>query len=122
MLYHDLLLDHYNYPRNQTPLQEYNASSTIHNTSCGDQIHVKMYFFKDILKEIFFEASGCVISRAAASLVSQALKEKKIKEIVAFCNDELLALIGISLGPVRMKCATLILQAIHKGINEMIKN
>ena len=69
-------------------------------------------------KKLVFSGSGCVISQATASMLTEHCIGKNVEEVLALTKDDILKLIGIELGPVRLKCALLALQALQQGIIE----
>ena len=128
-LYQEVLLDHYRRPRNQAALAEPAFTATGHNPLCGDQVKVTLRVADDRVAEIAFQGSGCAISVAAASLMSEAVKGKTLAEAEALfrrfqglvteagaggavpADDPLLGKLVIFAGvrefPARVKCATL---------------
>lgn len=119
-LYHEHIMDHYRYPRNRIPLVNYNAHSSLFNHSCGDEIKIYLLIIESKIQQVSYSASGCVISQAVASMLSQEIKEKSVDQIIAFTIDDLINLIKISLGPVRLKCATLSLQAVQDALRGFV--
>ena len=73
------------------------------------------------LSDLKFTGSGCVISQATASLLGEHVRGKKIETVQSLDKVAVLSLIGISLGPTRMQCALLPLEALQQGINEYLK-
>lgn len=115
-LYQDILLDHYKNPRNSGVLPHATIASGQYNPSCGDRVEVTGTVFDGVLTDVRFEARGCVISVATASLLSEAIKNKCLDEITNIDAQVIRAMIGISLGPTRLKCALLPLNALHDGL------
>ncbi|NRB21805.1 iron-sulfur cluster assembly scaffold protein, partial [Candidatus Dependentiae bacterium] len=108
-LYQQELLDHYYHPRNRGTLPHADFSSGEHNPSCGDSVSMQGIVKNDQLEEIYFQGSGCVISQAAASMVTEKYKNKSLKDILSLDKQNVLDLVGIKLGPTRLKCALLAL-------------
>src|SRR5439155_15051515 len=75
-LYQQVILDHNKKPRNFRRLETANHSAEGFNPLCGDQLTVYLNLPDDAVKEISFEGSGCAISKAAASMMTQAVKGK----------------------------------------------
>lgn len=115
-LYKDYLLDHYRYPRNAGVLANANCSSEQHNPSCGDSVSMTGIILNGIMQDLCFQAQGCVICVAGASLLSDQVKGLTLQEILAFDAQAMIALVGIPLGPTRLKCALLPIYALHEGI------
>ncbi len=125
-LYQEVILDHNKKPRNKGKLDEATNTAEGYNPLCGDHIHVYVDLEEGVIKELKFDGCGCAISTASASLMTEALKGKTIKEVQhifekfhslvtdeepdeAFFEDfdSLMALSGVKEFPVRVKCATL---------------
>src|ERR671939_1543353 len=75
-LYQQVILDHNKKPRNFRRLEEANRTAEGYNPLCGDQLTVYMRLEDDVVKDISFEGSGCAISKAAASMMTQSVKGK----------------------------------------------
>lgn len=135
-LYQDVILDHSKKPRNFHKI-EGACSANGHNPLCGDQLTVYVSLDGDTVKDVAFEGSGCAISTAAASMMTQTLKGKTKAEVEALfeiyhdvvtgkrsgedCLDELgkLAVFsGVSEFPVRVKCASLAWHTMKAAIEE----
>ncbi|MBA3751903.1 iron-sulfur cluster assembly scaffold protein [Candidatus Dependentiae bacterium] len=115
-LYQQELLEHYRYPRNQGVLENAQATAQSNNPSCGDSITIQICSDGERLTNICFQGKGCVISQAAASLLTELSKEKTLRVLASLTKDDMLALIGIPLGPTRLRCALLSLEALHKAL------
>jgi nitrogen fixation NifU-like protein len=123
-LYQEILLDHYQRPRNFGPLAESNHDAEGHNPLCGDRVHVRLRLDGDRVSEIRFEGAGCAISTASASMMTEAVRGRTVEEIEQIFErfralvigdaestgeelGELDALAGVRDFPMRVKCATL---------------
>lgn len=110
--YHAILMDHYQHPRNRGRLESPTFESGEHNPSCGDSVIIFGRVSDNRVIALAFEGKGCVISQAAASLLTEAAINKTTEEIIALDAAWMMELIGIELGPIRMKCALLSLEAL----------
>jgi nitrogen fixation NifU-like protein len=125
-LYQDLILDHNRRPRHYGPLATANRRADGANPLCGDKLSVALEVTGDRIIEIRFEGSGCAISKASASLMSEAVSGRTVPEVMALFDrfrevlmappdqdvdaddlGKLAALAGVRGFPVRVKCATL---------------
>jgi nitrogen fixation NifU-like protein len=124
-LYQQVILDHNKKPRNFRKPQTFNRRAQGNNPLCGDQLTVYLQLENGLLTDVAFEGSGCAISKAAASMMTQALKGKTTDETEKLFQgfhemvtadpdaeiDESLGNLRIFSGvrefPVRVKCATL---------------
>jgi len=123
-LYHDRIIDHYHNPRNYGVLENPDVQCTVTNKSCGDIVTVYLHHKDHKVSTMFHTGEGCVISRAAASLLSEHVSGKSFDELFAYDEEFILNLIKIELGPVRLKCALLPLEALIKALKEIcsVKN
>ena len=115
-LYRERLMDHYRNPRNADRLDNPDFSSGQFNPSCGDVIAFEGCIKRDLLKKVAFSGKGCVISQAAASLLTEKCLDSSLEAILAINKDDMCQLVGMQLGPIRVKCALLPLQALQEGI------
>ena len=83
-LYQTVILDHNKQPRNFGPLEGANRRANGNNPLCGDQITVMLDVEGDVVKDVRFEGSGCAISTASSSLMTQAVKGKSLSEVSCF--------------------------------------
>lgn len=120
-LYKEELLDHYRFPRNKGRLIQAHFESEHYNPSCGDKVSFQGKCANGYLFEIAFDGAGCVISLAAASLLSQEAKNKSILYINSLTAADIFKLIGMELGPTRAKCALLSLYALQQGLQTYMK-
>ncbi len=116
-LYKEELLDHYRHPRNYGELPDAQIRTEVLNPSCGDEIGMQIIIEDDILQKVAFQGKGCVISQAAASLLTEQVLNKSLSFIEALTKDDMLALVGIQLGPTRLRCALLALESLHKALS-----
>ena len=129
-LYQEIILEHGKNPRNHGKIHEFNKDAKGHNPLCGDNVHVYLKLNgQKIVEDISFEGSGCAISMASASIMTDLIKgknEHEAKEIVEdflgmikenpdlkseYLKDDektkLMCLSGVKQYPMRVKCATL---------------
>jgi nitrogen fixation NifU-like protein len=119
-LYQDVLIDHYRNPRNRGVLDHPDFKSGEENPSCGDSVSMYGRVMDDILTAMSFQGKGCVISQAAASMLTQIVLGKNLQEIMQIDAAYMRKLVGIDLGPTRVRCALLALEALQKGIQEYL--
>ena len=85
------------------------------NPLCGDQIRIDLLVEDDTITEVRFCGHGCTISLAAASMLTEEIEGKSLEEVKKLSRDDILDMIGIPLGPVRVKCALLALKVLKAG-------
>lgn len=115
-IYQQQILEHYHQPQNSGKPGDYTHTLRLENLSCGDEITVYLTVKNETITDIHYEASGCAISVASASMLSEDLKGKSIPDIQALSVGDVLKLLGIELTTSRLKCADLPLQAIQKAV------
>lgn len=121
-IYRDLILDHYHNPRNFGHLENPDVVLEDGNVSCGDRITMEVKFSPDkkTLADIRFSGEGCAIDQASASMLTEKVKGKTVKEIQQLGVSDVLEMLGTTLTPSRVRCATLPLEVLHKTIVEFV--
>jgi len=114
--YRQNILDHYQNPRNWGTIEHPDISAEDSNPLCGDRIRMDIKVKDGRVEDVKFSGSGCSISRAAASMLTDEIRGKTLEEVKAMGRDDVLELLGIELGPVRLKCALLALKTLKVGI------
>jgi nitrogen fixation NifU-like protein len=114
--YRQNILDHYQNPRNFGTLEKPDISAEDSNPLCGDKIRIDLRVKNGQIEDVRFSGIGCSISRAAASMLTEEVKGKTLEEVKAIGRDEVLEMLGIELGPVRLKCALLALKTLKVGV------
>lgn len=116
-MYREHILDHYKHPRNFGVLKDPSVDHEANNPLCGDQIRLTFLVDgEDKIKDVKFSGRGCAISQASASLLTTRIKGKPLDEIKAIDRDAVVAMLGIPVSPVRLKCALLSLAVLREGI------
>lgn len=135
-LYQQVILDHNKKPRNFRRLEEANRMAEGYNPLCGDQLNVYMQLEDEVVKDISFEGSGCAISKAAASMMTQSIKGKTKQEAEQLFDEfhrmvtgqldeaatpnnlgRLTIFSGVRDFPARVKCASLSWHTMHAALN-----
>lgn len=120
-MYKEDILGHYHSSPFRGSLEIHDFSSDTSNPSCGDTITFQGKIQSNTLIDIKFTGTGCVISQATASMLSSLCKDKPIEEIRHFDAHVVKSLLGINLGPTRLRCALLSLEALQQGINTYLQ-
>jgi nitrogen fixation NifU-like protein len=136
-LYREVILDHNKNPRNKRRVEDANRHASGYNPLCGDMVSLTLHTEGDKVTDIAFEGEGCAISTASASMMTEAIKGKTVKEaeeifrafqkmvttpgeepeIDDSLDEELQALAGVRGLPVRIKCAILPWHALHAALS-----
>ena len=115
-LYREQILNHYREPRNKGRLESPDISYEDDNPLCGDRVHFDLRLDGDNrVVDVAWDGNGCAISMASASMLSEMIKGKTLDELRHLGKDDILDMLGIELGPVRLKCALLSLKVLKAG-------
>jgi len=120
-LYQEELLEHYKYPKHRTTIPNPDFTGGDYNPSCGDRVAIQGTVHDGVVTAIGFSGSGCVISQAAASMVTEACLGKTVADIQKMTSDDIKTMIKIPLGPTRLKCALLSLYVLQQALNDFLK-
>ncbi len=136
-LYQEVILEHSRHPRNFRTMETANRTAEGYNPLCGDHYTIFLDVADDAIRDISFQGSGCAISKASASMMSQALKSKTTAEAEELfdrfhgvvtgaraggenANPEglgkLAVFAGVASFPTRIKCATLAWHTLHAAL------
>jgi nitrogen fixation NifU-like protein len=121
-LYRDLIIDHYRNPRNTGQLKNADGEAKEANATCGDlvefAVQIRLLSANSYsLKAVKWRSVGCAISTAAASLLSERVKEiDKVDKIKKLTEKDMVEILGGEITPARIKCATLPLAALKKAL------
>ena len=133
-LYQEVILDHSRHPRNFGPAEEANRTARGNNPLCGDRVTVHLTVDDDVIEDARFEARGCAISVASASMMTEIIKGKSETEARELFErfqalvtgkavedesglESLSALSGVKDFPTRIKCATLAWYAMSAALD-----
>lgn len=135
-LYRQVIMDHYQHPRNRGSFEDDSLTVEMNNPSCGDRIYLQFKLDGDKIVDVKFTGEGCSISLASASMMTEAIKGKTIEKALLlselfsrmmlgeeidfekFEMDDIEALQGVSNFPARIDCATLAWKAMEKVTKE----
>ncbi|MHB1628723.1 MAG: Fe-S cluster assembly sulfur transfer protein SufU [Bacilli bacterium] len=137
-LYRQVIMDHYQHPRNQGSIEggvgDETLSVDLKNPTCGDEITLQMKIEEGLVTDVRFKGTGCSISMASASMMTEAIKGKPVAEALALAEEfrkmmkgeefdadrmgDIEALAGVCRFPARIKCATLAWHALERGADK----
>lgn len=129
-IYAEEIIAHYEHPHNKGELKNPSISVHENNPLCGDDLTIYLKINKNRVEDIKFNGSGCAISMASASMLTDFVKGKSLDDIEKMGLPAIIELLGIDPGPARLKCATLSLKTLkeatflyqHKEIDRDTKN
>jgi nitrogen fixation NifU-like protein len=140
-LYQEILLEHNSKPRNFHKLEDADRSADGYNPLCGDKVALYLKLDGDVISDVGFQGSGCAISRASASMLTQSIKGHSVERAEEIFDafhrmltqpgeepdydtlDDLESLAGVAEFPTRIKCAVLAwhtLKAALKGDSDSV--
>lgn len=116
-LYREVIIEHYKNPSHRGKLDPHDISFADNNPLCGDHIQIDLRVDKDgVVTEAMFDGHGCAISQASADLLMETIIGKPLEEVKQLNKQDILDMLGIDLGPVRLKCALLSLKVLKAGV------
>jgi nitrogen fixation NifU-like protein len=116
-LYREIIIDHYKNPQHRGHLDPNDIHFEDDNPLCGDHIEITLRLNgSGNVSEARFDGKGCAISQASADLLIESIIGKPLDEIKSLTKQHILDLLGIELGPVRLKCALLSLKVLKAGV------
>jgi nitrogen fixation protein NifU and related proteins len=116
-LYREEILDHYRSSRHRGPLPDADTTFEDDNPLCGDRIRMDVRLAKDgSIEEVRFSGEGCAISQATASMLCEEVVGKATGDVTGWDKQKVLDLLGISLTPLRLKCALLPLKVLQAAL------
>jgi nitrogen fixation protein NifU and related proteins len=116
-LYREVIIEHYKNPGYRGSLDPHDISFEDENPLCGDHIKIDLRVDENgNIKDAAFDGHGCAISQASADLLLESIIGKNVDEIKHLSKSDVMDLLGIELGPVRLKCALLPLKILKAGV------
>ena len=115
-LYRENILDHYKNPRNHGRLESPDISYEDANPLCGDVLRMDFKLKGDRIEQVRFSGHGCAISQASASMLCEKVEGMSLAEARKLSREDVLEMLGIELGAVRLKCALLALKTLKAGV------
>lgn len=116
-LYREVIIEHYKNPSYRGHLDPHDISFADNNPLCGDHIQIDLRVNAEgIVTEALFDGHGCAISQASADLLMESIIGKPVEEVKKLNKQDILDMLGIDLGPVRLKCALLSLKVLKAGV------
>ena len=116
-LYRELIIDHYKNPQYRGHLDPNDIHFEDDNPLCGDHIEISLRVDESgKVSDGRFDGKGCAISQASADLLIESIIGKPVEDVKRLSRQNVLDLLGIELGPVRLKCALLSLKVLKAGV------
>jgi len=121
-LYREQLMDIYKDPSNKGSLKNTDIEATEANPFCGDTLTLQLKIEDGVIEDVAFDGPGCIVTIASAALLTEELRGKTLKEAKKITKEEVLSLLGVELTTSRVKCATLILDALNSALDNYESN
>lgn len=119
-MYNQTILEHAKYPQNMRPMENPTIKQSGANPLCGDSLELYLKLDQGIVRDVSFTGQGCAVSKAAASILTEALPGKSKDQIERMTTDDMLALLGgAKLTPARIKCAILALETAKVALEQI---
>lgn len=116
-MYREVIIEHYKNPSYRGKLDPHDISFADNNPLCGDHIQIDLRVGESgMITDARFDGHGCAISQAAADLLIESIIDKPLEQVKAMNKQDILDMLGIELGPVRLKCALLSLKVLKAGV------
>jgi nitrogen fixation protein NifU and related proteins len=115
-VYREEILEHYRHPRHRGVIEHPDVTYEDANPLCGDRIRMDFTIRDRKIEDVKFSGEGCAISQAAASMLCERVVGRPLEEVRAIGREDVLDMLGIELGPVRLKCALLGLKTLKAGL------
>lgn len=116
-LYREVIIEHYKHPGYRGRLEPHDIQFADSNPLCGDHIEITLRTDEqNVVEDARFDGRGCAISQASADLLMESIIGKPIEEVKKLNRQDILDMLGIDLGPVRLKCALLSLKVLKAGV------
>ena len=121
-LYREQLLDIYRDPSNKGTLLKKDVEVMETNPFCGDVLTLQLKIKEGIIEDVAFDGGACIIAIASAALLTDELRGKTVGEASEITKQEVLDMLGVELTTSRVKCATLILDALYSALTRYEKS
>jgi len=115
--YRELIIERFKTPHFRGELDPNDITYEDDNPTCGDHIRIDVRVDENqIVTEAVFSGEGCAISQASADLMLESIIGKSIEDVKELAKEDILEMLGIELGPTRLKCALLPLKVLKAGV------
>ena len=115
-LFRETILDHAKHPRCRGSLERPDVVAADANPLCGDELRMEFRLRDGVIDAVRFSGHGCSISQAAASMLCERIEGTALESARTLSRDDVLDMLGVELGPVRLKCALLALKTMKSGL------
>ena len=117
-IYAETILDHYRHPKAKKRISQPSVSHAETNPACGDELTIDLRIENGSITDLGWDGTGCAISQAAMSLLSEEIAGKSAAELEALTQKDIYAMLGVPIGPRRFKCALLCLHTLKNALRK----
>jgi nitrogen fixation protein NifU and related proteins len=118
-LYREVILEHYRQPHHHGHLAAPTVSLEVDNPLCGDRLSIDLLLRDGVIEDMAFTGRGCAISQASASILSDDLVGKPVEAAAGLTRHDMMDLLGVEIGPARLKCALLALRGVKLALAQV---
>lgn len=115
-LYRENILDHYKRPSHKGRIESPDITYEDSNPLCGDVIRMDFKVTDGKIESVRFSGHGCSISQASADMLCEKIEGMSLEDAKKISREDILEMLGIELGPVRLKCGMLALKTLKAGV------
>lgn len=120
-LYRDIIIDHYQNPRNFGDLENPTVKKRLENALCGDMVEMAIKIYDNKIYDLRFKGIGCAICIATSSMLTEKVKGMNLLDIEKLNKDDILGMLGVNLMPNRLKCALLPLEVLKEILKSRLR-
>lgn len=118
-LYREVILEHYRDPHHHGRLAAPTISVEVDNPLCGDRLTIDLLLRDGTVADLGFTGRGCAISQAGASLLGDEVIGKPVAAVATLTWHDMMDILGVEIGPARLKCALLALRGVKMALAEV---
>ena len=117
----DHIIDHYEDPYHQGPLEHATHAEEGSNPLCGDHVRVELQIDRDEhVAEAWYQADGCVLNQASASMLMEKIEGMAIEDVLSYSANDMLELLGTPVAPSRQRCCLLAWRVLQRAVQTPI--
>lgn len=118
-LYQEEILEHYKHPHHKGRVDDSTVSAEAANPLCGDKLGLDLKVDNGRIVEVGYWGDGCAISQASMSMLTDELIDQPVEVLEKLSQENVLEMLGVQVGPARLKCALLPLSVVEKLIAQL---
>jgi len=116
-MYSDLVMDHFNNPRNVGAMEDADGVGMVESPGCGDVTRISIKVRDNVIDDVRFQTFGCGAAIATSSIVTEMVKGKSLEEARKISNEDVARALG-GLPPHKMHCSNMAADAMHNALDD----